>query len=667
MRHLGLYASSLLLTVALSFPAVAQTRSTAPGQQEVFIQIRKHAAKEAIAVLEKDPAQLKVKDIFDREPLGAAVEAGLKDVVDYCVKQGSNVNREDRNGDTPIGKASADGRTEIVAALVQKKPDLNVFLPRLGGTPLYRAAYNGHTEVVRILLDNGADVNAVPANGMTALFGAVARQHRDTALLLLQRGASPNVRNEMGASVIASAYFWKDPEVIAALKKAGASLSIDEAIILKEREVFDQLLRDNPGLAKSVGPRGGTALMTAAAVGDTQSAQALLDKGADPNVKSAAGVTALALAMERGDKAMVDLLNRHGAKAAGSPELSIALCQAAAIKGKGAIVEELLAKGADVNAVGSRDETALYKACYHGAPDCARVLLDHNADPQRGAKRETPLIGAATQGHADIIRMLAAKGVDVKANSSYALHVAARNNRIEAVKTLIELGCDVNARTSGAYLPVPLLATVRYSPGVIEPAYAEIARILLQAGADPLAKDARGRTAIDLAFSHGDPNVAFAFLDTPVPAGTPPHDIGELLAIAAKAGAEETVKKMLAERRKDLTPAALNGALRAAIVGGGIVGGNQIVSSSSHLIGLMFIDNGADVNSADSDGNTALHLAVKAGRIVSAQALLSKGADLNARNKAGKTPLDLAVGARMKAALTNGAAAPQPAAAPRTP
>lgn len=57
---------------------------------------------------------------------------------------------------------------------------------------------------------------------------------------------------------------------------------------------------------------------------------------------------------------------------------------------------------------------------------------------------------------------------------------------------------------------------------------------------------------------------------------------------------------------------------------------------------LSALDGGADVNTQDKDGWTALMYAVRYGRQDIANALLQTGADVNVRNKDGKTALDLA-------------------------
>jgi len=57
----------------------------------------------------------------------------------------------------------------------------------------------------------------------------------------------------------------------------------------------------------------------------------------------------------------------------------------------------------------------------------------------------------------------------------------------------------------------------------------------------------------------------------------------------------------------------------------------------------LCLDNGADINGADANGQTALHLAVtQADSIVSY--LAERGARLDVKDRQGRTPLDLALG-----------------------
>lgn len=55
------------------------------------------------------------------------------------------------------------------------------------------------------------------------------------------------------------------------------------------------------------------------------------------------------------------------------------------------------------------------------------------------------------------------------------------------------------------------------------------------------------------------------------------------------------------------------------------------------------MSNGADVNAADVNGNTALHKATNNGNTRLVKKLVSKGADINLRDNEGCRALDIAV------------------------
>lgn len=60
---------------------------------------------------------------------------------------------------------------------------------------------------------------------------------------------------------------------------------------------------------------GNTPLTEAAFGGSARIVRTLLEHGADPNVRNHAGKTALALALEKGNRDAADVLLKHGAKA----------------------------------------------------------------------------------------------------------------------------------------------------------------------------------------------------------------------------------------------------------------------------------------------------------------------------------------------------------------
>ncbi|HOT51462.1 MAG TPA: ankyrin repeat domain-containing protein, partial [Candidatus Hydrogenedentes bacterium] len=56
----------------------------------------------------------------------------------------------------------------------------------------------------------------------------------------------------------------------------------------------------------------------------------------------------------------------------------------------------------------------------------------------------------------------------------------------------------------------------------------------------------------------------------------------------------------------------------------------------------VFIGEGADINAADINGFTPLHIAAEQGHVRMVKLLMSRGANVNLRNSEGRTPLKIA-------------------------
>ncbi len=224
-----------------------------------------------------------------------------------------------------------------------------------------------------------------------------------------------------------------------------------------------------------------TPLHLAVIEGRREAAQPLLDKGSDPNARSALG-TPLHLAAANNDVLMALLLLDRGSK------------------------------------VGERDlqgRTPLHLAAVHGAAEAAEFLLDNGAAATVWASDGlTPLHLAAANGHIRVINVLLAAGADPNQPNSFGhrtpLHEAAAEGQRAAVEVLLAKGANVNARTStltgGGSTPLHEAARA---------GHAEIVRLLLSRGADPAARNSDGRTAHDEALEASHKAVADILAATP--------------------------------------------------------------------------------------------------------------------------------------------------------
>lgn len=264
---------------------------------------------------------------------------------------------------------------------------------------------------------------------------------------------------------------------------------------------------------------GNTPLMFAAVYAPPQTLEAMILEGADVNAANRSGHTALMRAMP--DLVKVRMLVGHGAKVnAATASGRTPLMMAARIPAAPDVVRYLISAGADVEATDRTDSDAVMVAASAGAAANLRVLLDAGAKSvrsrdrnlvladrppelsqavieraKRAAQGSTALMGAAASGCEECVRLLLARGADVKARTGSgltALHNAAYEGSSDMVKRLLNAGAPVNVADERGLTPLMLAANSRNHN-------AEAVHILLEHGADPNVKDAQGRTAADWA------------------------------------------------------------------------------------------------------------------------------------------------------------------------
>ena len=263
--------------------------------------------------------------------------------------------------------------------------------------------------------------------------------------------------------------------------------------------------------------RGITPLMYAAWVGSVDAMKRLLDEGADPNLASSSGSTALMLSAT--DIAKVRLLKERGANLnAASTRGRTALLLAAMSDPSADIVRLLISGGADLKAVDSLKMTALHAAALGNDAETVRLLVDAGLDVNAiDFQGFTPLIYAASNVNLAVARLLLARGADVNAVSGDGafqkvkagtlaqgrftpLIMAAPFGSTELVQALLDAGAKVNAQDIRGMTPLMLaVATDRQNADVI--------RALMAKGADPNIKSVAGETALDWALKIGTTSV----------------------------------------------------------------------------------------------------------------------------------------------------------------
>ncbi|VDD94229.1 unnamed protein product [Enterobius vermicularis] len=145
-------------------------------------------------------------------PIMIACSAGRLEVVKYLVKLPYvNVNSANCNGQTALHYASSRNHPQITSILLKNGANVNA-QDKFRATPLHRAASQGHEKVVSVLLSApGIQIDLTDSSGCSALLAiwelekceetnfrhlAVEEGREDIAILLVKKGADLYMENK---------------------------------------------------------------------------------------------------------------------------------------------------------------------------------------------------------------------------------------------------------------------------------------------------------------------------------------------------------------------------------------------------------------------------------------------------------------------------------------
>ena len=167
-------------------------------------------------------------------------------------------------------------------------------------------------------------------------------------------------------------------------------------------------------------------------------------------------------------------------------------------------VRQLLATGAEVNAMDKETETtALAQAVANGNREMVQALLWVGANANvRNSRGLTALMNLSDQTSAQIVWDLVAAGAKVNLKDEMgnsALIVAAGVGNGDVVQALIDAGAKINARNNEGQTALMLAAMQGMDNSV---------KVLIMAGADLNKRDKEGRTALNYAEENENPEIA---------------------------------------------------------------------------------------------------------------------------------------------------------------
>ncbi len=381
-------------------------------------------------------------------------------------------------------------RTVPVAALAMASLLLlPVGAAAAGAGRLVDAVKEANAQTIRGLLRQGVDVNATEPDGATALHWAARNDDRATVALLLRAGAKVNVANRYGVTPLALAVNNGSVTVTQALLNAGA----------------------DPNAAT---PEGETVLMTAARAGSVEVVRTLLAKGAKVNARERwQDQTALMWAAAENHGAVVTALLESGA----DPDIRSKVLDG---------MPPLRKTAPDVGQQGIHTTfpkgglTAIHYAARQNAPAAVTALAAAGVDlNQPDPDGFTPMIFAILNGHYDLAALLVEKGagIDVTDKSGRTpLYTAVdmstfeysfnrpnpkptgRMTNADLVVFLLGHGANPNARLKDRVVAAKydtagnpnLIAGATPLLKAVSTSDVALTKVLLDAGADPFLRNA---------------------------------------------------------------------------------------------------------------------------------------------------------------------------------
>lgn len=444
---------ALVASTAMASAAVA-------AQDQRLVEAVERQDRDAVRTLLADSVDVNAPQPDGATPLHWAAHWNDLDTANLLIQAGANVNAENELGVTALSLAALNASATMTDALLRAGAEPNATRPG-GETVLMTAARTGNAELVQALLAAGADVQSSGHfQGQTPVMWAASEGHARVVEVLLEAGAEVHARSKHGTTALLLVARHGDVDTARVLLGAGADvngaepvLAVDARVDVEESQTSGRspLLVASASVVATSGWEYGLVVMPST---HETLAIFLLDQGADPNLPDSIGRTPLHAAVETGKAALVQALLARGA----DPNARL-------IEAPFVLKGDFVAYGRYVGA------TPLWLAAAARVPnvDILRALAAAGADAGVAADDgTTPLMAAvgmvqnearlAPESEAlKLVTLLVDLDIDVNAvdrRGRTAMHGAARLARNTLIPVLVDNGAKVDVADARGQTPL---------------------------------------------------------------------------------------------------------------------------------------------------------------------------------------------------------------------
>lgn len=571
--------------------------------------------------------------------------------INLFAKKGADLNIKSKTAvkDTPMTLAAALGSFEAVKALVENGADMNI--GRADDlTSLMAACIKGKMNIVEYLIEEGVSLSEYDLEIMSenmsrnmfihiierSLKASVSNKNTSTVRLLL---STHKFDRSLLNDLMFEAVRKNSIDIVNLLLKEGCSLSIrtiDQCslVYLAARfnaiDVLKYLIRKGIDV-KSKTLLGDTTLHGAAYSSSVEAVNLLLKANVLMNISNSENEMPIHIAARENNLKLNDLLSNEEIINSYDDEGYTPIMYSVKYKVNPEIIKLFIKKGANVNlkAKDNKCDTALHLACKNDDLDAVKILLENNAAPNvKNVKKEFPIHIASTKNSYELNDLL---------SNNVNLNVYDQNGYTPIMHSVIKnIQLDVIELFIRKGSNINLPSKKKSGNTVLHMAcclgYVDLVKVLLEHNPDLTIRNSSNLTPLMMAEKLKKPEVVKCFTNA-LSKELPNLVTSERLEKAFLEKDEETVRKILSSGYGNVNKT----------IGCNLFNCVQYAVSQNLLNILILLEEmGGDLQIRNSNRETLLYVAASCNSFNVLKYLIDKGIDVNEVNIDKNTPLHAA-------------------------